>query len=270
MFKKIKISNSRLLFLLIGILLAISVSGVWAAWNSTVSGGQTLTSVLWNDVVAKLADLDTRLGNVGSVNFSRTTSQPVLFQRFVGPTGSPYYNVAAPTTNDENVWSSINLSTFSPPANTKYAAVKFFMSSTNSRNAWIFWRKPGDPAPATPVVNTYSANNSDDAAGDTNTVWIPYDASSPQMEVMWATSNGNDPNLIRVVLEGWIVNVGGGGGAMINYGDCVTVSHTENGACGSGNAWGTCPNNYVMVGVTTGLRFPGACTEAQVRCCRLQ
>lgn len=124
--KKFKLSNSRLLFLLIGILLAISVSGVWAAWNSTVTGGQTLTSALWNDVVAKLVSLDGRIGTLES-----------------------------------------------------------------------------------------------------------------------------------------------GGGASINYGDCVTVSHTEGGACGSGNAWGTCPNNYVVTGVTSGLRFPGACTEAQVRCCRL-
>ena len=61
MLKKFKLSNSRLLFLLIGILLAISVTGVWAAWNSTVGSGQTLTSVLWNDVVAKLVELNSRL-----------------------------------------------------------------------------------------------------------------------------------------------------------------------------------------------------------------
>lgn len=123
---KDKLSNSRLLFLLIGILLAISVSGVWAAWNSTVSGGQTLTSSLWNDVVAKLTDLDTRTAALES-----------------------------------------------------------------------------------------------------------------------------------------------GAGASINYSDCVTISHTEGGGCGSGNTWGTCPNDYVMIGVTTGLRYPGSCVEAQVRCCRL-
>lgn len=59
------------------------------------------------------------------------------------------------------------------------------------------------------------------------------------------------------------------GGASINYGDCVTMSHTEGGACGA-PAWGTCPNSYVMIGATTGLRYPNACVVAQVRCCRLQ
>ena len=74
MFKKLKLSKSRLLFLLIGILLAISVSGVWAAWNSTVSGGQTLTSILWNDVVAKLINLDGRVGTLESGGGAVTTN----------------------------------------------------------------------------------------------------------------------------------------------------------------------------------------------------
>ena len=59
-----------------------------------------------------------------------------------------------------------------------------------------------------------------------------------------------------------------GGGASINYSDCVIISHTEGGVCGV-NAWGTCPNNYVMIGATTGLRYPDQCVPAQVKCCKL-
>ena len=59
-----------------------------------------------------------------------------------------------------------------------------------------------------------------------------------------------------------------GGSASINYGSCTIVSHTENGACAA-TSWGTCPNNYVMVGATTGLRYPGQCVPAQIKCCSL-
>ena len=58
------------------------------------------------------------------------------------------------------------------------------------------------------------------------------------------------------------------GGASIDYGDCTIIQHTESGACGVA-AWGMCPNNYVMVGATTGLRYPNQCLPAQVKCCRL-
>lgn len=61
-----------------------------------------------------------------------------------------------------------------------------------------------------------------------------------------------------------------GSGATINYNDCVTLYHSENGACGGGPAMANCPNNYVAVGTTTGLRFPNACVNAQLKCCRLQ
>jgi len=52
--------SSRVLYLLIGLFLALAIFGVQAAWNSTVSSGQPLTSALWNDMVAKLVELDGR------------------------------------------------------------------------------------------------------------------------------------------------------------------------------------------------------------------
>lgn len=59
--KKIfKFVSSRAMYLLIGLFLALAIFGVRAAWNSTVSSGQPLTSALWNDVVAKLVELDNR------------------------------------------------------------------------------------------------------------------------------------------------------------------------------------------------------------------
>ncbi|MCG2695344.1 hypothetical protein L6248_00165 [Candidatus Parcubacteria bacterium] len=64
--------SSRALYLLIGLFLALAIFGVQAAWNSTVSSGQPLTSALWNDVVAKLVDLDNKGVSSGFCVFSRT------------------------------------------------------------------------------------------------------------------------------------------------------------------------------------------------------
>jgi hypothetical protein len=65
----------------------------------------------------------------------------------------------------------------------------------------------------------------------------------------------------------------GGGGVTINYSVCEYKDHSEGGPNCDGDSssggWGTCSNGYVMVGVTTGLRFPNVCVEAQVKCCRL-
>ncbi|MEI6396797.1 MAG: hypothetical protein WCO48_01865 [Candidatus Taylorbacteria bacterium] len=73
---------------------------------------------------------------------------------------------------------------------------------------------------------------------------------------------------------GWgaaAVSSGGGGGASIDYGNCTTIAYTEGGACSGSVAQGMCPTNFVMVGNTTGLRFPGgACVSAQMTCCKLR
>ncbi|MBU1178953.1 hypothetical protein KKB69_01260 [Patescibacteria group bacterium] len=82
-----------------------------------------------------------------------------------------------------------------------------------------------------------------------------------------STSKFNTINLGGVNRNSWP-------SATINYGDCVILEHSEGGPNCDGDsnygAWGMCPTNYVMVGATTGLRFPNACVEAQVKCCRLQ
>jgi len=55
---------SRMFYLILGICIAVAIPIAYAAWNSTVSSGQTLTTTLWNDVVAKLVELNNRVGNV--------------------------------------------------------------------------------------------------------------------------------------------------------------------------------------------------------------
>ena len=70
--KILKFISSRALYLLIGLFLALAIFGVQAAWNSTVSSGQPLTSALWNDVVAKLVELDNK--NLSCTTVSATDS----------------------------------------------------------------------------------------------------------------------------------------------------------------------------------------------------
>jgi len=53
--------SSRLFFLILGIALSISFASVYAAWDTTVNSGDTLTSTLWNDHVNKLINLDGRV-----------------------------------------------------------------------------------------------------------------------------------------------------------------------------------------------------------------
>lgn len=71
----------------------------------------------------------------------------------------------------------------------------------------------------------------------------------------------------------------GGGGASIDYTNCVTFYHSEasSGPSGCGNptsapytSTGVCPNNYLPVEMSTGLRFPGSCQKAMLKCCKLQ
>lgn len=56
----LRLVSSRSLYFFLGILFVLAIPVVYAAWNSTVSSGQTLTATLWNDVVAKLVELDNR------------------------------------------------------------------------------------------------------------------------------------------------------------------------------------------------------------------
>ena len=140
-----------------------------------------------------------------SLDYVRNLSQPVLFKRFIGSTVTyPYYDAFAPATMDQNVWHDINLSAYGPPGNAKFAVIKFYAASGSSRNIWMYWRKSGDQAPYSPVVNAFSPNNSDDSAADTNTVWVPYSTGNPVMQVWWGTSNGGAAIAIRAILEGWI------------------------------------------------------------------
>ena len=67
-----------MLYLCLGIFLALSFYVVQAAWNTTVTTGQSLSHSLWNDMVAKLVSLD---GVVGTLNgrVSAVEAAPDLF-----------------------------------------------------------------------------------------------------------------------------------------------------------------------------------------------
>lgn len=60
----IKNYSGKIIFLIIGVCISLTIYGVRAAWDSPVTSGQTLTRTLWNDIVAKLVDLDTRVENI--------------------------------------------------------------------------------------------------------------------------------------------------------------------------------------------------------------
>lgn len=74
----------------------------------------------------------------------------------------------------------------------------------------------------------------------------------------------------------WASTLGGSGG--IDYGNCVTITHSESakGAnCGGvivqeNSADCTVYPNYVMVSNSTGLRYPGQCVAAVAKCCKLK
>jgi hypothetical protein len=52
---------------------------------------------------------------------------------------------------------------------------------------------------------------------------------------------------------------------------CVNVSYSDGGACGAqASVDCTAYGNYVLVGNTTGLRYPGQCSAAVAKCCRLR
>ncbi|MDP3042928.1 MAG: hypothetical protein Q8N21_00805 [bacterium] len=56
-----KFIASRMFYLILGISVAVAIPIAYAAWNSTVSSGQTLTTALWNDMVAKLVELNNKI-----------------------------------------------------------------------------------------------------------------------------------------------------------------------------------------------------------------
>lgn len=62
--KIIKNISVKIIILIVGVFISLSFYGVRAAWDSTVSSGQTLTQILWNDMVAKLSDLDNRVNTI--------------------------------------------------------------------------------------------------------------------------------------------------------------------------------------------------------------
>lgn len=84
MLKKIlKTVSSRMFYLLIGLFLALGIFAAQAAWNSYVGGGQTLTATSWNEIVAKLVELDGRPTAKGTlqcttIGHSSTTSPIIL------------------------------------------------------------------------------------------------------------------------------------------------------------------------------------------------
>ena len=65
--KKIsKFIISRMFYLLIGLFFAVAIPVAYSAWNTTIvpNSGTPLTSALWNNVVDKLVDLDSRTTNL--------------------------------------------------------------------------------------------------------------------------------------------------------------------------------------------------------------
>ena len=83
-FKKLSIFiTSRMFYLLLGLFFALAVSVAYAAWDTKVNPGNTLTSTLWNDVVDKLVELDNRGatiddGDCYEEGFSQTAGAGVM------------------------------------------------------------------------------------------------------------------------------------------------------------------------------------------------
>jgi hypothetical protein len=75
MLKKIlKTLSSRALYLVLGLSLAVLIFTAKAAWNDRVTTGQTLTSTLWNDLVAQVESLTNRIGALEISNSSGSGS----------------------------------------------------------------------------------------------------------------------------------------------------------------------------------------------------
>lgn len=58
--KSVKFVTSRVFYVILGLFFALAIYTVQAVWSDTVSSGQTLTPALWNDIAAKLVELDNR------------------------------------------------------------------------------------------------------------------------------------------------------------------------------------------------------------------
>ncbi|MBU4331960.1 hypothetical protein KKD20_02440 [Patescibacteria group bacterium] len=52
---------SRMFYLILGISVAIAIPIAYAAWNSTVNPGETLTATKWNEHVNKLIELSNKI-----------------------------------------------------------------------------------------------------------------------------------------------------------------------------------------------------------------
>jgi hypothetical protein len=123
----------------------------------------------------------------------------------------PYYNAAASTDDSvRNVWQTINLSTYSPPASTTFAIVKFYTSAKESSGSWIYWKPYGAGDPVSPVVDAQAQSNNGNDDSDSGVAWVPYSASSPNFQVKYQYE-GSAPWAVRMVLEGWVIGSGGGG-----------------------------------------------------------
>ena len=59
-----KTLHSKIFYFFLGLFIAVSVPGVYA-WNSAVSSGDPLTVDKWNDLVAKVEDLDSEVSSSG-------------------------------------------------------------------------------------------------------------------------------------------------------------------------------------------------------------
>jgi len=78
-----KIKFPKVFYVFLGLFLALVIYGAEAAWNTTVSSGTTLTSALWNDMINKLIELDSRGVGIeaGTVANNGTVPVPAGFSR---------------------------------------------------------------------------------------------------------------------------------------------------------------------------------------------
>lgn len=88
-----KFIASRMFYLILGICVAIAIPIAYAAWNSTVSSGQTLTTALWNDAVAKLVELNGRTTTLESAGNSWTSATTDCYIQNTG-LACTWYNCA--------------------------------------------------------------------------------------------------------------------------------------------------------------------------------
>ncbi|MBU4256968.1 hypothetical protein KJ586_00715 [Patescibacteria group bacterium] len=62
---------SRMFYLILGICIAVAIPVAYAAWNTFVNPGETLTATKWNEHVNKLVELDNKVNSIAEIGVYR-------------------------------------------------------------------------------------------------------------------------------------------------------------------------------------------------------